>query len=67
MPDDLTPFEHLEELVVDSDLKPFYDFFQQVPPAHKLLEKAIVLPLGEQLDDEREGSVGGAGILELIE
>lgn len=67
MPDDLTPFEHLEDLVVDSGLKPFYDFLQQVPPAHKLLEKAIVLPLGEQLDDEREGSVGGAGILELIE
>lgn len=26
MPDDLAPSEHLEDLVVDSGLKAFYDF-----------------------------------------
>lgn len=65
MPNDLAPSEYLEDLVVDSGLKPFYDFLQEVPPGHELFKKAIMLPLGEQFDDEREGSVGGVDFLEL--
>lgn len=47
MSHDLAPSKHLEDLVIDSGLKAFYDFFQQVPPGHKLFKKAIMLPLGE--------------------